>query len=63
MSRKMMAALAVIATLGMVIVASSPADARGGYGLFSRGGYGPGGYGYGGRPIPFPHHYRGYRWW
>jgi hypothetical protein len=62
MSHKMMAALAAIATLGMVTIASSPTDARG-YGLFSRGGYGPGGYGYGGRPIPFPHHYRGYRWW
>ena len=33
MPRKIMAAFAVIAALGVVIVASSPADARGGFGL------------------------------
>ena len=57
MPRKIMAALAAIAALGMVIVASSPADARGGFGRGcgwggrGYGTYGPGGYGCGGVPI------------
>jgi hypothetical protein len=56
MSRKIVAALAAIAALGIVSVASSPADARGDFargceGGRSYGSYGPGGYGCGGYPI------------
>jgi hypothetical protein len=42
MPRKIMAALAAIAALGMVTVASSPADARGGFGFRGGGWGGPG---------------------
>jgi hypothetical protein len=41
MPRKIMATLDAIAALGMVTVASSPADARGGFG-FRGSGWGPG---------------------
>ena len=60
MPRKIIATLAVIAALGMVIVASSPADARGGFGRgcsgwggHGYGTYGPGGCGCGGVPIRY----------
>jgi hypothetical protein len=45
MFRKTMTALAAIAALGMVTVASSPADARGGFGGFHGGGFHGGGFG------------------